>query len=107
MRGLFLFLLALVITIMFFYPLLFIQIIQKHNKLNNFLFNVAIHLDYLWASLLFGVKADGHTISAIVYKRMIEGDITYTKYVNAINFMFNDKKHCFNAFTKEFRKETI
>jgi len=107
MRGIFLFLLALVITIMFFYPLLFIQIIQKHNKLNTFLFNVAVHLDYLWASLLFGVKADGHTVSAIVYKRMLESDITYAKYVNAINFIFNDKKHCFNAFIKEFKEETI
>ena len=89
---------AIIVTVVGFIPLLVWQTIKKKN-LGSYHLNLATNIDYMWASLLFGT--DGHTISAIIYKRSLDND-RYKKYVNAINRLFDDDLHCRLAYEYEF-----
>ena len=95
----FLLIVAIIVTVIGFMPLLLIHSYRNRKQLGKYHLNLATNIDYIWASLLFGT--DGHTVSAICYKKSLTND-KYTKYINAINWVFNDDLHCELAYEYEF-----
>jgi len=63
----------------------------------KYLFNVAIALDNLVATIIFGTY--DHTVSAIIYKRK------YHKSVAFVNWLFRDSTHCARAYVEEYGSE--
>ena len=97
MKNTLLLLIAVIITIVGFIPLVIVQsLVRSKVTMSRYHYNVAVHIDYLWASLIFGKTADGHTVSALVYKHKIMWAI------KAINWIFNDPLHCNYAYNVEF-----
>ena len=96
MKGTTLLLIAIVVTVIGFIPLVILQSLARKKVMTEYHYNVAVHVDYLWASLIFGRYADGHTVSALVYKHKI------IWAVKTINWMFNDGLHCASAYEYEF-----
>ena len=94
---------SIVLTLFFFIPLLIVQSIRRREELDAFHLNLAINIDYIWGALIFG--ADGHTVSAIVYMNVLNGNKKYVKYVSAINWVFDDPLHCSSAYEYEFDKK--
>ncbi len=94
--------LAAAITLVLFVPLFIIQSIRRSGTLGEYHLNLAVNIDYVWGALFFGT--DGHTVSAVVYFRMMNGYCGYRKYVNAINWLFSDDMHCRRAWQHEFLK---
>ena len=93
---------AIALTAVLFLPFLLIQSIRRRHDLSSYYFNLAKNIDYVWCSLIFA--EDGHTISAICYKRLVEGkNIKYLYAVRAINWLFNDERHCFDSYVHEFK----
>lgn len=98
-----LFLIAFIILAILWLPLLIIQIIRlKYRKddLGEWFYNLAVSLDYLGATLLYGTV--GHTISAIAYKKAIKDDKLHIIFVKVINWIFQDDNHCKSAYLKEY-----
>ena len=94
-------LLAVIITVLLFIPLVVMQSLARNEHTRGeYHYNIALHIDYLWASLIFGRSADGHTVSALVYKHKI------IWAVKSINWMFNDGLHCVSAYEYEFVTKT-
>ena len=94
---------AYIIDTVFTIPLTIIKSIQNRKRLGSYHFNVALHYDYKWCSQLF-YGYDGHSVSAVVFKKAYEEENKkYVKYVEIINWMFNDVSHCHAAYDKEFR----
>ena len=98
----FLLMLAIFVTMVLFVPLLVVQSLRRAGTLSAYHFNLAKNIDYMWGSLLFGV--DGHTVSAICYKRSLGNKNRYKRCVSLINFVFRDAMHCREAYIHEFRK---
>lgn len=97
MKGTTLLLIAVVITVIGFIPLVILQSFARNEiTRGEYHYNIALHIDYLWASLIFGRSADGHTVSALAYKHKI------CWAIKTINWMFNDGLHCMNAYEYEF-----
>jgi len=103
MREFLLFLVALVITAGIFLIGLVIQTIRylyKGYDLGDWYFALALSLDYLWATLIYGTI--GHTVSAITYKKAIKGDKYHKVQMKIINFLFRDDYHCEKAYEDEY-----
>lgn len=73
------------------------QTIAGNFNHNRFSFNLAKNIDYVGGTLFF--NSDGKTISAMVWEREIVWAI------KAINFLFQDKHHCYNAWQDEFYRK--
>lgn len=73
------------------------QTIAGNFNHNRFSFNLAKNIDYVGGTLFF--NSDGRTISAMVWEK----DIGWA--MKLINFMFQDPKHCENAWEAEFKKK--
>ena len=101
MKNTILLILAIFITIVGFVPLLLIQSYRRFTDLDVFHLGVAVSLDHLWCKMIFGI--DGHTVSAVIYKKIKEGDLSYEKYVKTVNWLFRDKSHCKSAYNFEYR----
>ena len=93
---------AITITSVMFIPLLLVQSLRYKDNLGHFHFNLAKNIDYMWASLLFG--SDGHTVSAICYKKYIGGNNKYKYAVIFIDWLFDDTNHCIESYINEFTK---
>ena len=97
MKDSLLLLIAVIITIIGFIPLVVLQSLARSKvTMSQYHYNVAVHIDYLWASLIFGKEADGHTVSALAFKH----DIKWA--VKTINWAFRDTMHCQDAYYNEF-----
>ena len=98
----FLLIVAWVFDTLFTVPLTIIKSIQNRHRLSSYHFNVALHYDYKWCSQLF-YGYDGHSVSAVIFKKAFnEENKKYVKYVDFVNWIFNDDFHCFDAYNKEF-----
>ncbi|MFA7029993.1 MAG: hypothetical protein WC179_06970 [Candidatus Cloacimonadaceae bacterium] len=98
-----LFLIAFIVLAIFWLPLLLIQIIRlkyRRDDLGEWFFNLAVSLDYLGATLLYGTV--GHTVSAITYKKATKGDKYHKVQMKIINFLFRDDYHCEKAYEDEY-----
>lgn len=93
-------LIAICVSVVFFLPLFFVQSLRRRKMLEQFHLNLAVNIDYVWGALLFG--ADGHTVSAICFKRQAEGSARFARYVRVINWLFRDNEHCVRAYRHEF-----
>jgi hypothetical protein len=103
MREFLLFLVALVITAGIFLIGLVIQTIRylyKGYDLGDWYFALALSLDDLWATLIYGTV--GHTVSAITYKKATKGDKYHKVQMKIINFLFRDDYHCKKAYEDEY-----
>lgn len=90
-------LLFAVCLLWFLLPILYLyQTIRGRFDHKKFSYNLAKNIDYVGGTLFF--NSDGHTISAMVYKKRIFWA------ENAINWMFRDENHCFDAYMHEFSK---
>jgi len=70
----------------------------KDGKGSEFFFGLALSLDYVGGNLLYGY--DGKTVSAITGKLSHE-EGKAKKFERLINWLFDDNKHCYNAYIKE------
>lgn len=103
MREFILFLIALVITVLLFIVGLVIQTIRylyKGYDLGSWYFALAKSIDYQWCTLIYGT--DGHTVSAITYKKAIKDDKYHKLQMKVINFLFRDDYHCEKAYQNEY-----
>ncbi len=91
---------AIMLTSVLFIPLLLVQSIRNRKRLGEYHYNLALNIDYMWGSLLFG--EDGHTVSSEVYKRAKKGKRKYLVFMKIINFMFANDVHCLQSFIKEY-----
>lgn len=91
-------LLAIVGTAIFALPTFLIQVIRyvalKRLELDDYFYKLAVSLDYLGATLIFGTR--GRTISSLVYEKNIKWAI---KFVDWIFY----KGHCKEAYEHEIR----
>ena len=97
MRNTILLLTAILLTVMLFFVLLIrrtVMLRHNHEKMAQFHFKVAKHLDELWCLLIWGIE--DHTVSATVY------DKNMVKWVKFINLIFADENHCHNAWLNEY-----
>lgn len=81
-------------------PTFIIQVVRyiarERLELDDYFYKLAISLDYLGATLIFGTR--GRTISALVFKK----DIKYT--VKFVDIIFYDGR-CKEAYIYEINKE--
>ena len=101
MRGTIFLLIAIILTFILFVPLLILQSSGKGSSVRDeYHFNIACNMDYVWGSLIFGRHADGHTVSALVFKYDIPWAI---KSIDKIFYFFlKEVNHCQIAYADEF-----
>ena len=93
---------AYVIDTIFTVPLTLYKSYQNRKRLGSYHYNVALHYDYKWCSQIF-YGYDGHTVSAVCYNKLINGNARYAKYVYMIDLIFREDTHCKTAYEKEFK----
>ena len=103
MRSFLLFVFALLVLLIALPLIVIIRLFSKTaNERSAFFFLLAKNLDYTGGTLLY--DSDAKTVSAFTGKLVFETNeskkIAY--FERLINWLFNDDKHCFNAYVKEF-----
>lgn len=89
--------LAILITAMFFIPLLVRRTWHLRNGgLGSYHFSVAKNLDCLWCLLIWGIE--DHTVSAVVFAKGKRWAI------DIIDLLFMDDSHCYKAWKNEFSR---
>lgn len=102
MRNFTLLLLALFILLIFGLPVFIFQVFRytyRNDDLIIWFKSLAISIDYIGATLIYGTE--GHTISAIAYKKYIEDDKLH-KYIKIVIDKLFYINHCKEAYEYEF-----
>ncbi len=102
MRNFIFLFLALFILFIFGLPIFIFQVLRytyRNENLISWFKSLAISIDYIGATLIY--STEGHTISAIAYKKYIKGDKLH-KYVKIIiDKLFYDG-HCKESYEYEY-----
>lgn len=101
MKSFLLFFLALLLIVVFGPIVLVLQFARKayrRESLSKYLYTLAISLDQLGGSLLYG--EEDWTISSIAYYNAFYKQ-KHVWFMHFINFLFQDKLHCQNSFEVE------
>ena len=101
MTNLFLALIAYVIVHLTMLPVIVYRLIfctSSVQDFKNYMFSIAIGLDQLGGSYLYG-KPDW-TVSSYTHHLACQGSMTALKFRRVIDFIFGDK-HCYNSYINE------
>lgn len=104
MNSVLLFLLALLLVTLLGPFVLLVQLLRKtyrKESISIYLHTVAVSLDQLGGSLLYG--EEDWTISSIAFYQYKYKDRNKW-FMCLINFLFQDKMHCENSFETEYRE---
>ena len=102
MKSFLLFFLALLLVVIFGPIVLILQFARKayrKESLSKYLYTLAVSLDQLGGSLLYG--EEDWTISSIAYYNAFYRQ-RHKWFMNFINFLFQDRLHCENSFNTEY-----
>lgn len=111
LRNLGLLLLAIVASLILIPPAIVRNLLYKWNdldSLNKYIFSIAHGIDVMGASVLFSTTYK--TVSGVVGKKAEEEreNREVKSYIypweGLINWIFNDPKHCYDAYVKEYLK---
>lgn len=85
-------------------PAFLFSCFNNRNRLSEYLYDVAISIDELGGTLLYGVK--DKTVSYMTGKYMLEGYKTAILFGGFIDLLFG-KNHCINEYYEEEGLPTI